>query len=56
MTLLTPAVIPRSSRCFLNQKSEGVHDLEGVVKRAVDSASAVPGPKIKITCVYDNFY
>lgn len=48
-------MIPRPSCCLLNQKSEGVYDIEGVVERAVDSASAIPGPKIKITSVYDVF-
>lgn len=48
------AVIP--DPVLLNQESEGVYDIEGVVERAVDSASAGPGPKIRITGVYDNSY
>lgn len=38
---------------YLNQRAEGVLDVEDVMKRAADSMSAIPGSKIKITGVYE---
>lgn len=39
--------------CFLNKKAERVLEIEGLVKRAVNSMSAILGSEVKITHVYD---
>lgn len=38
---------------YLNQKAEGVLDIDDALKRTVDSMSAIPGSKVKITGVYE---
>lgn len=38
---------------YLNQKAEGVLDVDDVMKRAADSMSAIPGSKVKITGVHE---
>lgn len=38
---------------FSKSKAEGILEIEGVVKRTVDSMSVNPGSEVKVTSVYD---
>lgn len=38
---------------FPKSKAKGILEIEGVIKRAVDSMSVIPGSEVKVTSVYD---